>query len=354
MHEDLSPSHQLATAVDDGSDRPLYSSRSQGIARITSNDLSPSTLTCIFEHLHLDYWESPTSDNVPSRWRVRLQSRSNHIEQGFGWKKRDLLACSLVCKGWHLVARSHAFRDLVLVNRRNHSGDPDRLTRTLGDYDSFLQTSSDVGPLIRRLRLEYRGQYNTGFDPAKISPYMLCQLLQRMPELEDLHLCNVYLTMPPISLQPKSFPPNFTPLALKNFRVSYVHEKSKPDTAIQKGVRDLETTMLLGLVRRADELHLIGRGIHGDQSIYEGYDGPASLEVSKLVLERADNGPTLLSHLSHASSLNCIRHLVLRMVATLEDDYDMVKNPRFLSLISPTVETMEICLQRSMMPCECR
>ena len=341
MRESLT--RRLTTVVLDS--RPNDSS-----AKETGNDQRelpsfPLELVDLFlEYLHPD---DQKVNAQPGSWR-QLERRE---EPEAVRRKRDLHACSLVCRGWNGITRAHLFRDVMFVVRAPHKKRGKEAYKTFVDYDDFLKASPAVAASVRRLRLDFPNQYRYDVGTQKLDPRILSLFLSRLPVLAELHLRNVYLTRPPV---PRNTDPaeSYTRLSLTRVQIDHTEANHVSDYH-NVAVSDIEIIMLLGLFDSAETLHLSGLGIREDPTLLlDDYAGPERLTVKRLVLERAHNGPALFFALRNAGSLNSIRSFEIRMVAELEENYDMMKKPDFLALIKPTLEHLVIRLQRSNMPCK--
>lgn len=350
---------RLATvAIQPPEGEPSISSRTPAF---DMSSFLPELLTLVMGHLHpAQSAPQDHSASIPGRgssgWRPRKDRNAQRsTDPGeddtlyAGYRKRDLLVCSLVSHGWRAAARPHLFRELTFVVRRPHYKKGVVPYKTLDDYLTLLRASPEIGAYIRRLHLEYPDQYRTGQstseDTQKLSPASLLRLLHTMPHLEHLKLCNILLSSPP------PLPTDDTSDVSRPLAVNHLEIRHQVNGAAW-AVHDIHLTMVLGLFRAATHLHLAGMGIVDSDGWNTEYTGPAKLDVSRLVVERAHNGDTLFRCLKDSGALSQLRSLVVRMVTTLEREYDMLKKREFIAAVSPTVEEVCIYLQRPAMPCE--
>lgn len=112
--------------------------------------------------------------------------------------KRDLLACSEVCKKWHSLVVSHLYTDITF---RSTEADSD------SDTSSEWQRNAGLGqPLLRRLRgAPYLGSYIRNLYLEHLSD---SRLLEFTPHLEELWLDDAHArigTTPTVKI-PRSLP----------------------------------------------------------------------------------------------------------------------------------------------------
>lgn len=133
--------------------------------------------------------------------------------------KQDLHACSLVCRLWNGVARPHLFRDISFSFQRHRftglaaSSPPleqywrifclkrqNVRHKTLEMLLCFLQASPSVSSCVRRLKLDMWPDILFRFnEDNQVDSVVFNEILQRLPRLQVLHLCNILLKSPILS-----------------------------------------------------------------------------------------------------------------------------------------------------------
>lgn len=166
----------------------------------------------VLDHLHDDDWY----EGLDTRYAGEVRGKPDS----------DLAVCSLVSRAWNALACRHLFRDVVYSFQRvpqateaifdangkyssSHSqygrwsAEIDIRYKTFPMFCSFIRTSPAIRPFIRRLKLDgypeqtgvvLFGQYTLD-DCVELELFL--ELLQSLPQLSFLHLCNVVLDRRP-------------------------------------------------------------------------------------------------------------------------------------------------------------
>lgn len=133
-----------------------------------------------------------------------------------------LLTCSVICSSWLQATRYHLFYSLRINNTK--SG------RTFSDFLAFIKSSPDICVYIHSLGLQ-----GDGADAAQcIGPFLLSQILQRLPCLRNLELDNVIWERAysfgengePILASWPRLDKSSTSLVLRRFRSDRVHGRT--------------------------------------------------------------------------------------------------------------------------------
>lgn len=290
--------------------------------------LAAELIDCILEYLQC------TSLEKSARWRPRLVTEDSHDAQG----KRDLFACSLVCRAWSSAARPHIFRDVAFVVRAPHRQRGKEAYKTFVDYDQFLRSFPAAAASIRRLHLEFPDQYRNSLTYQHLYPEALALFLSRMPMLERLHLRNVHISRIPDPAEnlPRSY--------LQELQLEYNSGGPDPNNAIIDGT---ESLLASGLFARAETLHLASLSIRRDSHLSCSHpEILQELVVNRLIIERAHTGPDIFAVICGTRSLQGIRAMEIRILTELDADGEMVKSPLFTDLIAPSLEHLTVRLVR--------
>ena len=181
------------------------------------------------------------------------------------YNKRDLNSCALVCREWHVTARSHLFHDIAYLFRTDTKCDEACSRCAIRKYNhfdtrktvymlhGFLQANPGVAACIRRLRLEAspgKGQFErlivdtsetellnapeedgeptchdwSGVEQGRdwdgsdyLTPALFLSIVRLCPHLHSLSLVNVFLDTIP-SLFPSPALPSLSKLCVQSNR----------------------------------------------------------------------------------------------------------------------------------------
>ncbi|EKM59133.1 uncharacterized protein PHACADRAFT_205308 [Phanerochaete carnosa HHB-10118-sp] len=301
-------------------------------------DLPPELLDLVFSHLHEGEWEPSVAPISHSKY--------------------ELDSCSRVCRMWNAAARSHLFRDITYSYRAvpydatlNERGDyndtlpkygyfdaeykPNARYKTFPMFFSFVAQSPIAQYNIRRLRLDAWPRDKSPFFYGQASDFidasLFVQLLQLLPHLCVLHLCNVGIAR---FLSPRNSPILHPSL----HRMSISSVATTKD--IYHGWPELAVSDILDCFAEIEELHLVLPNIPRFES--DAHEDWPPLKISRLILGDSmylDDGlfeylfevrgmqrvSTLsLEHLSPDSALDllCQMHFdELRLACTEADEY---------------------------------
>ncbi|GJE99452.1 hypothetical protein PsYK624_157160 [Phanerochaete sordida] len=339
LGEDLS--QRLVSVVHNDSQPKTYAAdpRAEASGSVPTLTFPFELVDTVLENLHPSEHAPVHAKAVSAGWRSRSESSSTEDPSQTS-PKRDLLACSSVCRLWNGAARAHLFRDVVFVVHSPHAR---KAYKTFADFDRFLQGFPVAAAAIRSLRLDLPDQYK-GRAPQEVSARDLASFLARMPRIERLHLRNVHLTRAPTSSAGAcALGPQF---ALAELKIEY-NDGSEPNQVV---VDDTEAMLMSGLFSRADTLHLSSYSVR-EVPDHPPEEPPCAVAVDRLVVERAYSGSSLFTTLRGTQSLEHLRALEIAIVADPGSASDMLKNPRFTELVAPQLEHITVRLQRVQAAC---
>lgn len=146
------------------------------------------------------------------------------------YSKSDLMSCTLVSRTWRRFALETLFSDLSLkfyneFVEENPAGDGGRPNYPkLSTFVRFLQSSPHIATCIRHLTLicrEYDMDEDSDLDSHHVARPTLISILDELPLLRTVRLCDVLLVEPAFSLSNTIPISGRTPVALDTLHLDY-------------------------------------------------------------------------------------------------------------------------------------